>query len=112
MAHFDASMTPEEIKAAKMKTVLKVTIILAAVTLVEFALAFAWPDGSSRFILNILFVALTIVKAGYIIMEFMHLGHETSLLKFVILFPMLFLVWLCVALFVEGQAILDAFLNW
>ncbi|OHX65353.1 cytochrome C oxidase subunit IV family protein [Flammeovirga pacifica] len=112
MAHFDASMTPEEIKKAKMKTVMKVTAILAAVTIVEFIFAFAWPDGSSRTILNILFLGLTFLKAGYIIMEFMHLGHETFLLKFVILFPLLFLVWLCVALFVEGQAILDAFLNW
>ncbi|NME69976.1 cytochrome C oxidase subunit IV family protein [Flammeovirga aprica] len=112
MAHFDASMTPEQIKAAKMKTVVKVTAILAIVTIIEFIFAFAWPDGSSRTVLNIIFVALTLVKAGYIIWEFMHLGHETKLLKFVILFPLLFLVWLLVALFDEGGAVVTAIQNW
>ncbi|MBB6461267.1 cytochrome C oxidase subunit IV family protein [Flammeovirga kamogawensis] len=112
MAHHDATLSPEEIKKAKMKTVIKVTAILAAVTIIEFIFAFAWPDGSSRFILNILFVGMTLLKAGYIIMEFMHLGHEVGPLKFVVLFPMLFLVWLLVALFQEGGAILDAIQNW
>lgn len=112
MAHFDASMTEEQIIAAKKKHVFKVTAILAIITIIEFIFAFSWTDGASRTALNVIFVVLTFIKAGFIMWEFMHLGHETKLLKFVVLFPMLFLVWLLVALFDEATAVMSAIQNW
>lgn len=38
------------------------------------------------------FIVLTIIKAAYIVMEFMHLGHEVKGLKWTILLPCIILV--------------------
>ena len=48
---------------------------------------------------------LTIVKAGYIIGEFMHLRYEVKFLIYAILLPMIFVVWLVGALITEGGSI-------
>ncbi|MDB2613221.1 cytochrome C oxidase subunit IV family protein [bacterium] len=37
--------------------------------------------------MNLIFIVLTIIKAAYIVMEFMHLGHEVKGLKLSILLP-------------------------
>ena len=38
------------------------------------------------------FIILTIIKAAYIVMQFMHLGHETRGLKLTILLPCVILI--------------------
>jgi cytochrome c oxidase subunit 4 len=50
-----------------------------------------------------LFVILTIVKAGYIVGEFMHLKYEVKVLFWAILVPILFIVWMLVAFVYEGM---------
>lgn len=99
MAH-DINLSPEEKHKAKMKTILIVTAILSAVTLVEFVLAFTVSRGA---VLTILFFVLTIAKAYYIVKEFMHLGHEVPSLKRAIIFPFVFILWLIGALLWEGS---------
>jgi len=47
------------------------------------------------------------VKAAYIVGEFMHLRHEAKMLIWSILIPMIFIVWLLIALVYEGMAISD-----
>jgi cytochrome c oxidase subunit IV len=37
--------------------------------------------------LKVLFIGLTILKAGFIILSFMHLGHEVRFFKYIILLP-------------------------
>ncbi len=106
MAHVEG-LSPEEIRKAKVKTIIKVTLILSAVTALEFALALLWPDGVDRTVLNGLFLALTIVKAFYIVSEFMHLGHEVKSLIQSIIIPLVFVVWLVIALMKEGASILE-----
>lgn len=103
MAH-NPTLSPEEAKKANIKKIWKVAGILAAVTSVEFVLALNWPDGMGRGMLNILFVLLTLVKAFYIVAEFMHLRGEVKTLIFAIIFPMAFVIWLLVALTLEGRA--------
>ena len=44
---------------------------------------------------------MTFIKAGYIVMEFMHLGHEQKSLMWTILVPTAFVVWLLGALFIQ-----------
>ena len=39
-----------------------------------------------------IFIILTIIKAAYIVMEFMHLGHEVKGLKLTILLPCVILI--------------------
>jgi cytochrome c oxidase subunit IV len=43
-------------------------------------------------LLNHIFIILTLVKAGYIVLQFMHLGHEKKSLKWTILLPAIILV--------------------
>lgn len=84
----------------------KVAIILAVVTAIEYVFAFTMDAG---FIRSTIFVALTIVKAFYIVSEFMHLGHEVKGLIYSIILPMMFIIWLIVALVnLEGAAVKDS----
>ncbi|MFM6938896.1 MAG: cytochrome C oxidase subunit IV family protein, partial [Aquirufa sp.] len=49
-----------------------------------------------------IFSGMTIVKAFYIVGEFMHLKHEVKSLIWMILIPTIFVVWLLTALIYEG----------
>lgn len=73
--------------------------LLAAVTTVEFIIAFAMGRGVGR---NLLFIGLTLFKAFYIVAEFMHLKHEVKALVMTILLPLLFIMWMILALLIEG----------
>lgn len=84
----------------------KVAIILAVVTGIEYVFAFTMDAG---FLRSTIFVALTIVKAFYIVSEFMHLGHEVKGLIYSIILPMMFIIWLIVALVnMEGAAVKES----
>jgi cytochrome c oxidase subunit IV len=87
---------------AKIKKIWMTALILLVITSVEFVLAFTMERG---LFLYILFIVLTIVKAKYIMMEFMHLGDEVKPLFYSIIIPLIFLVWLIIALFREGADI-------
>lgn len=88
----------------KIKKLWTVAGILGVVTIVEFIIAFTMAHGPTK---TFLFVALTIVKAGYIVLEFMHLRYEVKILFWSILIPMIFVVWMLVAFVYEGMAISD-----
>ena len=77
-------------------------LILLLITAFEFVLAFTMPRG---LLLYVLFIILTIVKAYYIMMDFMHLGEEAKPLFYSIIVPIIFLVWLVIALMKEGADI-------
>ncbi|MBA4302488.1 caa(3)-type oxidase, subunit IV [Algoriphagus alkaliphilus] len=86
----------------KIKKVWKTAFILLAITVAEFIMAFTMDRG---LILYFLFIALTVWKAKYIMMEFMHLGDEVKPLFYSIIVPLIFLVWLVIALVKEGSDI-------
>ncbi len=109
MATHDPNMSSDELRKANQKQILKIALILAIVTGIEFVLAFLWPESVSRFLLNILFIVLTLVKAFYIVAEFMHLKGEIKTLAYSVLLPLVFIVWLLVVLWVEGQEMIDPF---
>lgn len=86
---------------AKIKKLWTVAGILGLVTLAEFAIAFTVPHEYKD--LRVwTFILMTIVKAGYIVGEFMHLRYETKVLLWSILIPMVFVVWMLVAFVYEG----------
>ena len=87
---------------AKIKRIWTVTAILAGWTAVEFIVAFNLDAG---FFKTSIFVVLTIIKAFYIVGEFMHLKHEVKSLIWTILLPCLFVVWLIGALLIQGSDI-------
>jgi cytochrome c oxidase subunit 4 len=87
----------------KIKKLWRVALIMAIVTAIEFVFAFTLEAGHLK---TSIFVILTIVKAGYIVGEFMHLRHEVKILFWSILVPMIFVVWFLVAMVYEGLSIL------
>lgn len=87
---------------AKIRQIWKTTIILLLITLGEFILAFTIDRG---IILYTLYMLLTIWKAKYIMMEFMHLKEEVRILIYSIIIPLIFLIWLGIVLIKEGLVI-------
>ena len=79
------------------KKILFVTILLSVITSVEVMLGVYWrnwmPD--SWHWVKWTFIVLTLVKATYIVMSFMHLGDERRNIRSVVLLPYaLFLLYL------------------
>jgi len=104
MAHSEETVQvtvipPDKAKIRKLWTVAG---IMGIVTAVEFVIAFTMHHGPLK---TSIFVGLTIVKAGYIVGEFMHLRYEVKVLFWSILIPMIFVVWMLVAFVYEGIAI-------
>lgn len=91
-----------EMAAPQTGAIWRTFYILSAVTALEFLIAFTLHHGPLRISI---FVGMTIVKAFYIVGEFMHLKHEVKSLIWAILLPVIFVVWLLIALIVEGGSI-------
>ena len=89
----------EEHGVSSRKKIWKVFWILLILTVGEFVVAFTVPRGAFR---NWTFIIMTIVKAFYIVGEFMHLRQEVKNLIMTILIPFLFVCWLVLALLLEG----------
>lgn len=87
-----------------------VTILLTIVTIVEVALGAMIKQSSSYWgMVKITFIVLTLLKAGYIVMTFMHLGDERKWLKNLILIPyMMFISYLIYIAIVEALAVGDS----
>jgi cytochrome c oxidase subunit IV len=81
----------------------KVTIILTLITIIEIAAGVYFPRHNVSewvwFGIKISYIGLTVFKASYIVLTFMHLGDERKNLKMVILAPyilfILYLVYIC-----------------
>jgi cytochrome c oxidase subunit IV len=84
----------------KIKKLWTVAAILGVLTAVEFVIAFTLPHGSGK---TFIFVVMTIIKAGYIVGEFMHLRHEVKVLFWSVMIPITFIVWMLVAFVYEGM---------
>ena len=87
-----------------------VTALLTAITAVEVALGAFIKQGSDIWpMVKWSFIVMTLVKAGYIVMVFMHLGDEKKTLRNVILIPyFLFILYLIFIALWEALAVSDA----
>lgn len=97
---------------SQVRAVWVATGIMAVVTIVEVAMALMWPEGWSRMILNLLFILMSVMKAFFIVGEFMHLKYETRAMAMSILMPLLFLVWAIIAFGWEGESWLNLRTIW
>lgn len=87
------------------KKIWKVTAILTAITTVEIIVGIYWPrnvvggESMTWLMIKFFYIGLTILKAAYIVLVFMHLGDEKKALKWVILAPyalfILYLIFIC-----------------
>ncbi|MFM1875266.1 MAG: hypothetical protein RL266_1003 [Bacteroidota bacterium] len=75
------------------KKFMGVLALLSVVTIVEVGMGMMWSrDESMATILKYTFIILTLVKAGYITMIFMHLGDEKKSFQATILIPYFVLI--------------------
>ncbi len=104
MAH-DLSVEAYE---KQVSSVWKATAWLSIITIVEVVAALLWiwvffPDGGGpRMLLNIFFILASLLKAFFIVGEFMHVRYETRALALTILVPTVFLIWFIIAFLWEG----------
>ena len=82
-------------------------MLLTVVTAVEVMLGAFVKQGSSMWLtVKIIFIVLTLLKAGYIVLTFMHLGDEKKALKWIILLPyFIFIAYLMFIAFNEATAV-------
>lgn len=107
----DAHHSEEEGKKIR-KKIWFVTFLLSAITIAEVLVGVMWPrnalgpDSGAWMTIKMFYIVLTLVKAAYIILVFMHLGDERKSLKWVILVPyIIFMIYLMFISFVEASAI-------
>jgi cytochrome c oxidase subunit IV len=91
------------------KMIWKVTGLLTLITVVEVltgAFVKQYIDGTPNSIWPVIkwsFIVLTLIKAAYIVLKFMHLGDETKSFKYVLLTPyFIFMAYLIFILLTEA----------
>lgn len=107
----DTHHSEEHGKAVRKKIYL-VTLILSVITFVEVLMGmYVKNDGSPTWLgVKTLFIALTVVKAGYIVMIFMHLRDEHAHFKKLILYTYyILIIYLTILCLNEGWAVGNAF---
>lgn len=89
------------------KKIIFVTVLLTVITVVEVALGAMIKQGSGAWpFVKWSFIIMTLFKAGYIVMTFMHLGDERKGLRYVILVPyFIFILYLIFIMLWEGTAV-------
>jgi caa(3)-type oxidase subunit IV len=102
----DTHHSEEQGKAIR-KKIWMVTALLTAITVIEVALGAFIKQGSGAWpFVKWSFIIMTLLKAGYIVMVFMHLGDEKKSLKYVILVPyFLFMAYLIFIALMEATAV-------
>ena len=110
---FDAHHDEEAGKKIR-KKIWFVTFLLSVITILEVGFGIMYPKsefalGSAAWNgVQFFYIVLTLVKAGYIVLVFMHLGDENKYLKYTILIPyLLFIGYLIFICLTEGMYVLD-----
>ncbi|HLO69612.1 MAG TPA: cytochrome C oxidase subunit IV family protein [Flavipsychrobacter sp.] len=80
----------------------KVFWILLAITIVEVVVGMFFSASMPRGVVNFFFLALTILKAGYIVSVFMHLGDEVKSFMITVLVPLFLFIWFIIAFLYDG----------
>ena len=98
----------EEHSDGAIKEIVKVTIILSVLTVIELALGF-WMMGMAlesglRLAVKGTIVILMMAKAFYIVGYFMHLKHEIKNLIMTIVVPLCLFIWFIIAFLYDGNS--------
>ena len=97
---------PQTVDKAKIRKIWMTAGYMALITALEFLVAFTLPLEMATTRIAI-FILMTIVKAFYIVAEFMHLKYEVKVLVWSILIPTVFIIWMLIAFIYEGAAIYE-----
>lgn len=80
----------------------KVFWILLIVTVIEVVMGMFFSHHMPKWLIAIFFLALTVLKAAYIVSVFMHLGDELKNFLITVLIPLVLFVWFIIAFLADG----------
>ena len=86
----------------QIKRIWKVFWILLVITIIEVMMGKFLSHSMPKGIVNFFFIALTVLKAGYIVSIFMHLGDEFKGFILTVLIPLVLFVWFIIAFLADG----------
>ena len=88
--------------------IIKTTVILSVITIIELGLGlamYAWPMAAGlKLFLKGVIVILSLAKAFYIVGIFMHLGDEVKNMIMTIVVPLLLFIWFIAAFLWDGNS--------
>lgn len=104
--------TPEQSRAVRRK-ILIVTALLSIITIVEVLIGIYFSkthvSPGTWTLIKWFYIIMTLVKAGYIVLVFMHLGDEKKGLRVTILLPMVLIFYFIFICLFEGEHLLQYF---
>ena len=91
------------------KKVIRTTVILSIITVVELGLgllmwALDMPDGLRKLLIKGVITILSFAKAFYIVSIFMHLGDEIRNMIMTIVVPLMLFIWFIIAFIADGDS--------
>ena len=90
------------------KAIVRTTIILSAITIIEVAAVLIYPEGWSIWGIRLGVIVMSITKAYYIVGIFMHMKYEHKDLAYTVLLPITLLFWGVAVFLWEGAWYLHA----
>ena len=87
---------------AQVKKIWKIFWILLVITVAEVIVGMYFSHHLPAAVKAFFFLALTILKAGYIVAVFMHLGDEFKNFIATVLIPLVLFVWFIIAFLADG----------
>ncbi len=104
MSHHHGESIKSEGSRKQVGRIMKVTLLLTAITIVEVGLGLMGAKmGMPHWLTAIFFLALTIFKAAYIVKVFMHLGDEVKNMIITVLIPLTLFIWFIIAFLADGS---------
>lgn len=100
MQHHHDVDSPES--RGQVKRIWKIFWILLVITIAEVILGMFFSHQMPKALVAFLFLGLTILKAGYIVSVFMHLGDEFKNFIATVLIPLVLFVWFIIAFLFDG----------
>ncbi len=89
---------------AQVANILKITLYLAIITIIEVIGGLYLYHYLPKGIINTAFLVLTVIKSAFIVKVFMHLGDEVKWFKFCVLIPLALFIWFIIAFMYDGGA--------
>jgi cytochrome c oxidase subunit 4 len=86
----------------QVKRIWKIFWILLVITIAEVIMGMFFSHQLPKGLVAFFFLSLTILKAGYIVSVFMHLGDESKNFIATVLIPLVLFVWFIIAFLADG----------
>ena len=100
MQHHTDVASPES--RSQVKRIWKIFWVLLVITIAEVILGMFFSHHMPKGLVAFLFLSLTLLKAGYIIAVFMHLGDEFGNFIVTMAIPLFLFIWFIIAFLADG----------